>query len=203
MPQVYRYGKEDDSISHYIHFSGVGVKPLLARLGIGDIRVFMMGRSASFEELSEKLTQEFTMRRLFCMDWCAAYLHELLNIIARKYALRQGSVNPRGESRINAACRRIYKNIASPPSAQQLAAEGCLSVSRFLHLFREVTGKSLTEFMVSIRIERAKSLLAETDMSVREIAEAVGYEDQNYFSRSFRKVVGCSPREFRREAAGQ
>lgn len=196
-PQIYRYFKDDSSISHYIHFTGVGCEPLLKRLGIDEIRIFMMGRSASFEELSEKLVREFSMQRPLYGDWCAAYLYELLNIIARKYALRQGSVNPRSESRINAACKRLYENIQSPPSVEALASECCLSVSRFIHLFREVTGKSVTDFTTNLRIERAKELLTGTNLSVREIAEAVGYEDQNYFSRCFRKSEGCSPRAFR------
>lgn len=199
-PQVYRYLKEDESISHYVHFTGVGCERILAQLGIGEMRVFMMGRSNSFEELSEKLAYEYSMRRPLYESWCAAYLWELLGIVARKYALRQGSVTPRAESRINAACRRIYDNVQSPPSVGELAAESCLSVSRFAHLFRDVTGKSVAEFVAAIRVERAKELLVGTEMSVREIAELVGYENQNYFSRCFRKAAGTSPREYRRDA---
>ena len=197
-PQRYRYFKGDDSVSHYIHFTGVGCQALLRRVGIEGIHVFMMGRSKTYEDISEKLTREFSMQLPLCMDWCTAYAYELLNIVARKYALRQISVDHKSESRIHAACHRIYESIDSPPTVAELARECCLSESRFLHLFREVSGKSVTAFIASIRIERAKELLMGTELSVREIAEAVGYEDQNYFSRCFRKVEGCSPREFRR-----
>ena len=200
-PQHYRYFKGDDSVSHYIHFTGVGCQSLLRRLGIEKIRVFMMGRSKTYEDISEKLAREFSMQLPLCMAWCTAYAYELLNIVARKYALRQVSVDHKSESRIHAACRRIYESIDSPPAVAELARECCLSESRFLHLFREVSGKSVTAFIASIRIERAKELLASTDLSVREIAEAVGYEDQNYFSRCFRKAEGCSPRDFRRNSS--
>jgi len=200
-PQVYRYFKKDESISHFVHFTGVGCEGILKRLGIDGIRVFYMGRSNSFEERSEKLAYEYSMRGPFYGDRCAAYLWELLGIIARKYALRQGSVTSRAEVRINAACHRIYENVQSPPSVNELAAESCLSVSRFSHLFRDVTGKSVTEFVAAIRMERARELLSGTDMSIREIAELLGYENQNYFSRCFRKTTGCSPREYRRDAA--
>ena len=50
-------------------------------------------------------------------------------------------------------------------------------------------------------MERAKELLAGTEMSVREIAELVGYENQHYFSRCFGKAAGISPREYRRDAS--
>ena len=196
--QHYRYYKRENSVSHYIHFTGVGCASLLERLGIGEMRVFMMGESQSYEEISAKLVREFSMRLPLHKDWCVAYAYELLNIVARKYALRQGSVDHKSENRIHTACRRIYDSIEAPPTVAELARECCLSESRFLHLFREVTGKPLTSFITAIRMERAKELLAVTDLYVREIAEAVGYEDQNYFSRCFRKMEGCSPRAFRR-----
>ena len=197
-PQRYHYYKKDCSVSHYIHFTGVGCEAILKRLGIYNVRVFDMGRSSSYEELSEKMLREFVMQKPLCADWCSAYLYQLLNVVARKYALRQGSVNSKGESRINAACRRIYDNVKNPPSAEELANECCLSTSRFIHLFREVTDRSLTEFITGLRVEKAKELLETTDMPVREIAEAVGYENQNYFSRCFRKLEGCSPVEYRK-----
>ena len=200
-PQIYRYFRKDNSISHYVHFSGVGCEDILKRLGLYDVKIFMMGKSASFEDGSGKLAREFTMQRVLCKDFCAAFLYELLNIVARKRALRQESINARSENRINIACRKIFENISSPPSATELAAECHISVSRFLHLFREVTGLSLTEFIATIRISRAKALLTDTNLSVAEIAESVGYEDQNYFSRLFRKLEGCSPRAYRQKTS--
>jgi AraC-like DNA-binding protein len=198
-PQIYRYFCADDPISHFFHFTGVGCEGILDRLGIGEMRVFMMGRSASFEEISKKMTQEMSMHRPLYGGWCAAYMYQLLNIIARKYALSCGGVNPRSEKRINAACLRICENLTSPPTVEILAAECCLSVSRFVHLFREVTGGSVTDFTATARMQRAKELLLSTDLSVREVGEAVGYDDQNYFSRCFRKSEGCSPRRYRQD----
>ena len=125
------------------------------------------------------------------------YLYQLLNIVARKYALRRGNVSKKGESRINDACKKIYENIKDPPSVSELAAECCLSESRFIHLFREVTEHSYTDFVITIRVEKAKELLLGTNMSVRDISEAVGFDDQNYFSRCFRKKEGVSPREYK------
>ena len=118
--------------------------------------------------------------------------------MARKHALRLGNVSRKGESRINEACKKIYENIKNPPEVQDLAAECCLSKSRFIHLFKEVTDRSYTDFIIALRIEKAKELLLGTGMSVREIAESVGFENQNYFSRCFRKKEGVSPREYKR-----
>ena len=198
--QKYYYRREDNSVSHYVHFTGVGCEEILRRMGIYDVDVFAMGQSSAFERLSEQMVREFSMRRPVYMDTCVACLLQMLALLARKYALRQSNVNTKSESRINAACRRIYDNVKEPPSAEELAAECCLSVSRFLHLFKEVTEKPLKEFINDIRVKRAKEMLALTEMSVRDIACAVGFDDQNYFSRVFRKAEGCSPTEYRKNS---
>ena len=197
-PQKYYYLKDENSVSHYVHFTGVGCEALLKRLGIYEVRVFAMGQSATYREVSEKMACEFAMRKPMYMDWCTAYLHQLLNVVARKYALLQNNINPKSEGRINSACMRIYENIKEPPSTEELAAEHCLSVSRFIHLFKEITGKSVTDFVTALRVERAKEMLFSTDMTIGEISEAVGFEDQNYFSRRFRKIEGVSPAEYRK-----
>ena len=196
--QEYKYLKDDKSISHYIHFSGGGCEKLLGRLGINGLKSFVMGKSHTYEELSERLVREFTVRKPLYVDFCSAYLYQMLNIIGRKYALGQGNVTPISASRINAVCRKIYDNMKKPPSVEELAADCCVSQSRFVHLFKEVTGKSVTDFVTSIRVERAKELLVSTDLPVREISETVGYDDQNYFSRRFLKAVGISPRDYRK-----
>lgn len=196
-PQKYHYRKEDASVSHFVHFSGTGCEALLKRLGLWDLSTFEMGRSLSFEEISERMVREFAMQNPMYMTFCTAYLYQLLGIVARKHALRRGNVSKKGESRINEACKKIYENIKNPPTVRELSAESCLSQSRFIHLFKEVTERSYTDFIIDIRIEKAKELLLGSSLSVREIAEAVGFENQNYFSRCFRNRVGISPREYK------
>lgn len=198
-PQRYFYLKSDNSRSHYIHFSGVGCEHLLKKLGIYEIRYFDIGKSSTYERISEEMVSEFSVRTPFYKDFCASHLYRLLSIVGRKYALRKSKIDVKSEKRISTACRMIYENIDNVPSVKTLAEVCCLSQSRFLHLFRETVGKSLTEFVSFIRIERAKELLTLTDTPICDIAKALGYEDQNYFSRRFRKSVGCSPSQHRKK----
>lgn len=198
-PQIYSFLAKDDSISHYIHFTGSGVKELLERLGIGEISFFEMGESSRYKQISAEMVREFTIKQPFYETICASKLMELFALIARKYSLRHNRISRIGESRVNAACRRIYENPMSPPSIKELASECCLSESRFSHIFRDVTGRSLHDFILSIRIERAKELLSMGELSVKETAQSVGFDDQNYFSRLFKLRVGMSPSEYRRE----
>jgi len=79
-----------------------------------------------------------------------------------------------------------------------LAGRAKLSVSRLAHRFKEETGATLIEYLTWVRIGHAQRLLVETDKSCQKIADEVGYNNQSYFSRAFRRVVGITPRQFRR-----
>jgi AraC family transcriptional regulator, arabinose operon regulatory protein len=73
-----------------------------------------------------------------------------------------------------------------------------ISVPQLFRLFAKATGSTPMDWLRRERINRAKHQLVETRDRIGEIAEGVGYSDQLYFSRDFKKVVGVSPREFRR-----
>ncbi|MGM0714384.1 helix-turn-helix domain-containing protein [Brevibacillus parabrevis] len=71
------------------------------------------------------------------------------------------------------------------------------SVSHLSALFKKKTGYSLIDYLIRVRMEKAASLLVETDRQLREIAESVGYREPYYFGRLFKKVYGISPARFR------
>lgn len=65
-------------------------------------------------------------------------------------------------------------------------------------IFKETYGSTISNYLIAMRITKAKQLLRFTDMTVDEIGNAVGMGDANYFSRTFRKVEGISPSEYRK-----
>ena len=64
-------------------------------------------------------------------------------------------------------------------------------------IFKQYTKTGFKEYVTSVRIERSKYLLKETDLKVYEIAKQCGYPDAAYFVRLFKKEVGISPNRFR------
>ncbi len=79
----------------------------------------------------------------------------------------------------------------------ELAEQSGLSPAQMRKIFHKVNGVSPREYLISKRINEAKYFLEEGKLSVSEIAEKVGYENVNYFSRIFKKKTGMSPTEYR------
>ncbi|MDF2668238.1 MAG: hypothetical protein K0R67_544 [Paenibacillus sp.] len=87
-------------------------------------------------------------------------------------------------------------------SVERLAFEANVSKRQFSYWFKELTGRSTTEYLSDLRINRAKQLLL-TEGRLLDIARTVGYRDEFYFSRRFKQLVGISPREYARNRKKQ
>ena len=74
-----------------------------------------------------------------------------------------------------------------------------LSAPYLSRIFKEETGSTFNDYVTTVRIEKAKQLIRQGDLRLSDIALMVGYEDQSYFTKVFRRVVGCSPSEFRKK----
>lgn len=74
-----------------------------------------------------------------------------------------------------------------------------LSPTYFSALFKKETGKNFSDYLASVRIEKAKSLLCCTSKRISEISDAVGYSDYRYFGQIFKRMTGKTPREFQQE----
>jgi two-component system response regulator YesN len=84
-------------------------------------------------------------------------------------------------------------------SLMEVARHANVSLSHFCQIFKEETGKTFVEYLTEIRMERAKEMLRSTDRMLYDIAECVGYENPAYFTVAFKKQVGLSPRDYRKQ----
>lgn len=94
---------------------------------------------------------------------------------------------------ISAIVQYLYDNMGKPISFDTICRLYGYSMSNFRKVFRKKTGLPPNEFLISIRIERAKELLYNSAYTVAEVAAMVGYPDSHYFSRLFRKKTGVTP----------
>ena len=74
-----------------------------------------------------------------------------------------------------------------------------INTNWFIHNFKQYAGMSPVQYILSLRMVDAQSLLEWTNYSIKEISEIVGYENQLYFSRVFKKEIGKLPVQYRKE----
>ena len=97
--------------------------------------------------------------------------------------------------------RYIKENCAGKITLDDIARYVFLNKYYISRLFNEKMGMSISSYINNVRIERSKHLLAETDMSIAAIANMIGFDDQSYFTRLFRRLTGCSPGKYRENNA--
>jgi len=93
----------------------------------------------------------------------------------------------------------IEAHLAEPLSPVALAQLVRLSPRHFARAFRQSFGQPPHQYHLSRRVERAKDLLRTGEMSVTEIAVALGFADTSAFSTTFRRFTGVTPRDYRRK----
>jgi transcriptional regulator GlxA family with amidase domain len=91
----------------------------------------------------------------------------------------------------------MLENISKKFSLEELAKNVSLSSSHFSRLFLSRTGHSPIDYFIQLKIQRACRLLDNSGWMIADVAREMGFEDQFYFSRQFRKVMSMSPREYR------
>ncbi len=123
--------------------------------------------------------------------WCRERIEYIVRSIS---SIREKKIN----SLILKARDYIDKNFKSEITLEDVSREVNVSPHYFSRLFKEETGENFIEYLTSVRIQKAKELLENECISVKEICYQVGYGDPNYFSRIFKKVVGITPTDYKR-----
>jgi two-component system response regulator YesN len=122
--------------------------------------------------------------------WISTALNEFIELV-------YSSQDARKVSQIRPAINYIDANYNKPITLADVAKASHLSISRLAHIFKEQMGITIIDYLTSVRIERAKQLLLATDQNCTEICFEVGYNNQSYFTRTFKELVGMTPRQFK------
>lgn len=129
----------------------------------------------------------------------------VLDLLARARAARPLAspgfarvLSPHDEQRVNRVWQFINEQYARPVTLREVARLVHMSDGAFSRFFRAHMGKTFPAFVNALRIGRACRLLAETEMSVTEIALSCGYQNLSNFNRQFARLKKTTPRSFRR-----
>lgn len=148
--------------------------------------------------LMEQLVHEFTMRPLGYELACKALLLGILSHLLRLPLARARGLASQHDNRLMELAEAIERRPADQWTNGVIADWLGLSLDHAAKLFKELVGQPPGEFVGAIRHREARRLLRETELSVEQIGDAVGYSGIHYFSRQFRKHEGISASEYRK-----
>jgi transcriptional regulator GlxA family with amidase domain len=111
--------------------------------------------------------------------------------------IRTVRLTPADMQSIEMAIAYIDKNFRSKISADQLSIEVNLPKEKLQAGFQKKTSLTVHKYVLRIRIEKAKELLINTNSPLKSIASRIGFIDESYFCKVFRRIADTSPMEFR------
>ena len=121
--------------------------------------------------------------------------------IGLMYSLEHNNILGRDAERVqlvNKVRLRIRESLESSLTIQQIAIELGISYSNLRKLFKEYTGIAPAMYQQDLRLQRAKELLATTNISIKEIAYKLNFDSPDYFSSKFKIKTGVKPSDFRK-----
>ncbi|MBQ7838962.1 MAG: AraC family transcriptional regulator [Lachnospiraceae bacterium] len=198
--QRYYYYGIDHTEVYWVHFTGNNVKNILRKYGIkDDVHVIHTGTSLDYKRIFQQMIQELKLCKEDYEEVLVNYLQLLFITIHRLIKDKPLGQNLFLMDEIAASVKYFHENYNKPISIEEYADSHHMSVSWFIRSFKKYTGSTPTQYILSLRISNAQTLLESTSYNVSEISSIVGYDNPLYFSRIFKKQNGISPSEFRKQ----
>lgn len=159
--------------------------------------------SACYKEIEQMLRQMKEQKNMFYLNIKAKMLE--LIAVAYKYDLltrqvREGREEAGTVENLKKVLQYIGEHYSSPICLSELAELVNMNEQYFCRYFKKNIGKTITEYINVIRVEKAATALAETEDKIIDIASACGFDNTGYFIRRFKKEKGMTPSEYRKKS---
>ena len=160
------------------------------------VQEFLKGLSVCADEIPPELGDiKYIPKIVVSEEQTVSYLKELFAFAISERDRVSGN---RYGSLIDTAKQYLAEHFESNDvSLNTVAAQVGVSSSYFSSIFKQETGQSFVEYLTKLRIDKACELLRCTTLRTAEIGERVGYNDPHYFSATFKKVTGVSPKDYK------
>lgn len=196
---AYRSDEHNPWSIYWIHFSG-RKSSVYARFSGSVLEIDqsktsrIIDRIDLFSEIFRNLDRGFSIETLEYVNLCLPYLlASFTHLNQFRLVKEKGEKDPVAQG-INFMLGNLTKKL----KLHDIASETSLSASHFSRLFLNRTGHSPIDYFIQLKIQRACRLIDNNSWSIAEVAREMGFDDQFYFSRVFRKVMGMSPAEYRK-----
>ena len=154
----------------------------------------------SMEDLGQFLNivaeaeRELAQRELGCHFMATAHFMRMIGFLSRAYTDKIPPV-ARPVTQISKVLGHLERHYAEPLTIRDLANVAGMSPTSLFRTFRAIMDRPPLDYLIRMRIDKARHLLRSGTLRVSEVSAAVGFNDSNYFTRQFRRITGQTPRE--------
>ena len=190
----YTYSAGEPLDYMWVHFTGSYAERLLKECALYPLPYLRSTHEAlAIPHYFRKIYEAFENGSSFQRHEAATALESVILAVAN-------AINGSKESKcLERSVRYIHSSYSHKISVPELAAMENLSNSRYIALFNAQLGMSPTAYIIKLRMSAACDLLSTTDLNVKQVGLSVGYEDPHFFSKLFKKHVGISPKDYKKE----
>lgn len=199
MPHSYHSDEQQPWSIYWIHFSGAKAG-LFSRFACRPMPVDrskfsrISERLGLFSDIFRNLDRGFSIETLEYVNLCLAHLLASFSHLSQFREMRKADENDPVALSINF----MLENLGRKLRLDDIASEIGLSSSHYSRLFQNRTGHSPIDYFIQLKVQRSCRLLDNSGWMIADVSREAGFEDQFYFSRVFRKVMGMSPGEYRK-----
>ncbi len=196
---VHTYGCRRPWAAAFLSFGGPRAGLLAGHIANGRAAFMLLRRPAQAWETFREMFRICRDRRTHVQELLSARLLDLLVWICDDWTAghRNDRTSP-AAGLVTTMQEWLASHISQPLSLSQMAAVAGFSPSHFGALWKAQTGHAPIDYLIELRMLKAKEMLSATKVTIGDIAAATGFTDQLYFSRRFHKCAGLSPTEYRR-----
>ena len=158
------------------------------------INALIQNRSA--KTLFEKIIHEMSLEKPFYQTQVRAYVLSLMVLICRRFSVLHNGKMPeqlKSTDMIKKVIRYIQNNYTKELTISKLAQEVGYSKYYICHIFKEITGYTIINYINYLRCKQAQSLIQSGKYNVGEAAVMCGFENLSYFTKTFKKHMGILP----------
>ena len=184
----------------WMHLQG-DVGQLLRSGGLEPNRLYFPGNSRFITPILRQIELEVLTKQPDGEALSELKLRELLILLARSCAQQEEKADSAAVKQLRQVRSIVFSRLEQPWTVREMAALAFLSASRFHALYRAVFGISPMDDLIHARIDTAKNRLSDTEESVQNLSEQLGYRNVTHFCRQFKQLTGLTPSQFRTSRA--
>lgn len=183
-------------IHDWMHLQG-DVTALLLESGLEPDRLYFPGNSRFITPILRQIELEVLTKQPGGEALMELKLRELLILLARSCAQQEEKTDSAAEKRLRQVRSAVFSDLEHSWTVREMASLAYLSPSRFHALYRAVFGISPMDDLIHARIDTAKNRLSDTEETVQNLSEQLGYRNVTHFCRQFKQLTGMTPVQFR------